>query len=493
MAVETELKLSIEAGHLRRLRRHPLLRARTVGRARTVHIYSVYYDTPALQLHRHAMALRLRRYGNLWVQTLKGGGQASAGLHQRNEWEMPVAAEQLDFAALAESGAVLPHGAHKQLQPLFVTDFSRTVRLIDFEGTRIELCMDSGEIRAGKATHPVSELELELKSGEPLQLFRLALELLEIAPLRVEHTSKAEYGYRLFAPAMPHPVKAGFSLWHKAQSASGALQALIGACLAHVQDNVPGALQRADEEYLHQLRVGLRRLRVVLAIARYFRDDAETSALRREVAGLGAALGQAREWDVLATQTLPAIRARHPQENGWDGLLRQCARKRASAMNKAGENLASTDFQRMLLRFGAWLYGAGWPESSISLERLARRKLQKLHARVHELALDGDEDPARLHSLRIACKKLRYSAEIFGPLMSQGGKAYLAKLAAVQDALGALHDIAIADQLLRQLDGCQWRATLALVHAALKDDRAHRVAVFNKAWRRFAQQDGFWN
>ncbi len=493
MAVETELKLSIAAEHLPRLRRHPLLRARTVGRARTMHIYSVYYDTPALKLHRHEMALRLRRYGKRWVQTLKGGGQASAGLHQRNEWEMPVAAGQLDFAALAESGAVLPRGARKQLQPLFVTDFSRTVRLIDFEGARIELCMDRGQVRAGKATHPISELELELKSGEPLQLFRLALALLEIVPLRVEHTSKAEYGYRLFAPVMPQPVKGGFPSLHKAQSASSALQALIGACLSHVQDNVPGALQRADEEYLHQLRIALRRLRVVLAIARGFRDDAETSALKREVAGLGAVLGRAREWDVLVTQTLPAIRARHPQENGWDGLLRQCARKRASARDKAGQNLASADFQRMLLRFGAWLYGEQWAESTISPKRFARRKLQRLHARVHELALTGNEDTARLHSLRIACKKLRYSAEMFGPLLSQGGKAYLAKLAAVQDALGALHDIAIADQLLRQLGGRQRRATLATVHAALKDDQAHRVAVFYKAWRRFAQQDGFWN
>ncbi len=65
-------------------------------------------------------------------------------------------------------------GVSEKLQPLFVTDFARNLRLLKFGGAEIELSLDSGTIRAGRRSHRISELELELKSGEPRQLFRFA-------------------------------------------------------------------------------------------------------------------------------------------------------------------------------------------------------------------------------------------------------------------------------------------------------------------------------
>ncbi len=192
MAIETELKLHITPEHLQKLKRHPFLRSLSATRARTLKLHSIYYDTADLALRDHTMALRLRRVGTQWLQTLKGGGQVSAGLHQRNEWEMPVLSEQLDFEALKQSGSELPSGVRNRLQPVFITEFSRNIRMVKYEGAEIELCMDSGEIRAGQSSCPISEVELELKSGEPQQLFKLALALLDIVPLQVEHTSKAE-------------------------------------------------------------------------------------------------------------------------------------------------------------------------------------------------------------------------------------------------------------------------------------------------------------
>ena len=152
MAIETELKLHITPENLLRLKRHPFLRSLSATRARTLKLYSIYFDTAELELRKQAMALRLRRVGKQWLQTLKGGGQVSAGLHQRNEWEMPVPTEQLDFDLLKASGGELPHGVRNRLQPVFVTDFVRNVRLLKFEGAEIELCMDSGVIRAGQGS-----------------------------------------------------------------------------------------------------------------------------------------------------------------------------------------------------------------------------------------------------------------------------------------------------------------------------------------------------
>jgi inorganic triphosphatase YgiF len=495
MAVETELKLHISPEHLQKLKRHPFIRSLSADRARTLKLYSIYYDTADLELHRRAMALRLRRIGKQWLQTLKGGGQVSAGLHQRNEWETPVLSEQLDFAALKSCGGELPGGVRNRLQPVFVTDFTRNVRTLNFEGATIELCMDSGEIRAGQSSCPISELELELKSGPPQQLFKLAQALLDIVPLDVEHTSKAEYGYLLFSAAKPSVSKAGFPALKKSQSIASALQGTIAACLSHVQSNVPGAMLKLDEEYLHQVRVGLRRLRVVLAIALRYRSDDELIALRAQVARLCVELGRSREWDVFVTQTLAPICTRLPEHEGLREVLNVSERARKKQHAGMENSLASPDFQRMLLRFGAWMHGEQWGETGMTLQQFASRALEKRSKQVlvNGRALAG-ENAAQLHALRIACKKLRYSTEMFGGLFGESGsKAYVAVLAELQDILGTLNDIAVAHRLLNELDNTARHDTLALIRGWMEHDYAERVAEFGKAWKRFSVQKGFWS
>jgi len=89
------------------------------------------------------MALRLRRVGGRWLQTLKGGGQILAGLHQRFEWEVPVPSAQLDFSGLDEAvwGEHLPAALRENLKPVFITDFYRSSRLLDWQGAIIEVCL----------------------------------------------------------------------------------------------------------------------------------------------------------------------------------------------------------------------------------------------------------------------------------------------------------------------------------------------------------------
>ena len=125
MAVETELKLRITPGQLARLKRHPLLKEHSSTRPVTRRLYNIYYDTPKLDLYRSGMALRLRHAGRQWLQTLKGGGSVKAGLHQRNEWEVPVSGPALDFSGAegVDWDKHLPGLSRKKLQPIFVTDF----------------------------------------------------------------------------------------------------------------------------------------------------------------------------------------------------------------------------------------------------------------------------------------------------------------------------------------------------------------------------------
>ena len=494
MGIETELKLHISAEHLKKLQRHPFVRALTSGRARTQKLTSIYYDTPDLALRRHAMALRLRNVGKQWIQTLKGGGQVSAGLHQRNEWEAPVPSEQLDFDVLKDCGGKLPHGVRHHLRPVFTTDFSRNIRLVEYEGAQIELCMDSGEIRAGHQSYPISEVELELKSGEPRQLFKLAMALLDIVPMRVEHTSKAEYGYRLFSASQPTVRKGGLSPLHKDQSVGDALRCLIADCLSHVQSNVQGVLLRSDAEYLHQVRVGLRRLRVVLAIALRSQPDAELASLREHVSELCVELGRSREWDVFATQMLNPICARFPEHEGLQEIARASERSRKQQHATIAKQLGSIDFQRMLLRFGAWMHSEQVDASPISLKLFVSRSLKKRFKDVvncKEALQAGDVD--RLHRLRIACKKLRYCIEMFDSLFDrEKSKTYMGVLADLQDVLGRFNDHAVAQRLTDTLDSKARHEVIALIHKILEQDVEELDAEFIKAWKRFAKLKFCW-
>jgi CHAD domain-containing protein len=318
--------------------------------------------------------------------------------------------------------------------------------------------------------------------------------LLDIVPMRVEHTSKAEYGYRLFSASKPTVRKGGLSPLHKDQSVSAAMRSLISDCLSHVQSNVPGVLLRTDAEYLHQVRVGLRRLRVVLAIALRSRPDVELASLRQQVSELCVGMGRSREWDVFVTQTLKPICARLSEHEGLREIARASERARKKQHAGVEDELGSVDFQRMLLRFGAWMHSEQLDVSPISLKVFISKSLKKrvkdvVNCRVALQA--GDVD--RLHRLRIACKKLRYCIEMFDSLFDrEKSKAYMGVLSDLQDVLGRFNDHAAAHRLADTLDSKARHEVIALIHEYLEQDVEELDAEFSKAWKRFAKLKTCW-
>lgn len=496
MAVETELKLSLAPEHLAQLRDHPFLKSLSASSAVTQTLYSVYYDTPELELRNHAMALRLRRIGTQWIQTLKGGGGVEAGLHRRNEWEMPVRSEAIDLDALEAVGGKVPTGAAKQLAPVFVTDFSRDVRILRFEGAEIELGLDSGEIRAKGKTRQISELELELKSGDPGQLFKIALALADIVPLQVEDTSKAEYGYRLFSGERPAAREAAFPRLDPAQGVASALQAMIGACLVHVQANVSGVIGEQDGEYLQQVCIGLRRLGAVLEMAEHFRANAELTALRGDVANLAREFAAACQWDVFMRHTIAPLFALAPDDEGlnavWNEGEAQCDEYRAGAVM----TLASPAYQRLVLRLGAWMNGDYWRAAGTppGLMDFARDILQAGHSVVLQLGKGPGDDAIRLHALWVAIATLRDSAEFFASLYAlKEASHFIAGVAELQNSLDALVDVDVARRLLDELRGRVPPGTVGVVREASARDHARLRNGFGAAWKRFGEQQVMWD
>ncbi len=150
---------------------------------------------------RQQIALRLRQVGGYWIQTVKGGGKVKEGLHQRSEWEEPVTGGLLDLDKLSASPwhNFFTPDIQGRLIPIFVTDFWRTIWLMELPNCLIELALDEGEIQAKNKQVPICEVELELKSGAPQSLFDLAHELRKSIALQPEDRSKADRGYMLYS------------------------------------------------------------------------------------------------------------------------------------------------------------------------------------------------------------------------------------------------------------------------------------------------------
>lgn len=503
MAVETELKLRIAPEQIARLKRHALLKALTATRPITRRLYNIYYDTPKLALQKSGMALRLRRTGQQWLQTLKGGGSIKGGLHQRNEWEMPVSGPTLDFSLpeTAEWDEYLPLPLRKKLLPVFVTDFSRSSRMLDWQGAQIELCMDQGEVRTEQHSATICELELELKSGEPRLLFELALALLDIVPFELEAISKAEQGYRLLSGYSDKPFKGAAPSITRADTFADALQALIWSCLEHLQSNLRGAMGNDGAEYLHQIRVALRRLRVVLRMAEKFCTDEQLAALSGEVAALCFALGRIREWDVFIAQTVQPMCARMPGHAGLLALLEESERQRAVCYAALCGEAQARDLQRLMLRFAIWMNGSYWQRQEFAeplVRDFAARYLNKLARR---FAQSGQHlnaaDAGRLHALRILAKKLRYSAGFFAALYDRKKvRSYLVALSEVQEVLGRINDVAVAHRLLEDLALASalsaHQEAIALAKGWIAHDLSHQFVILRKTARRFGKQSAFW-
>lgn len=458
MTVETELKLRVAPGQLAKLKRHALLKTHQLTRPTTRRFYNIYFDTPKLKLQQAGIALRLRRVGKHWLQTLKGGGTVQGGLHQRNEWEMPVSGPALDFslAQVEEWKDMLPKHLRNKLQPVFVTDFSRNSRMLMWQGAEIELCMDQGEISTEQKHMPLCELELELKSGEPRQLFELALAILDIVPFELESASKAEQGCRLISGYTEQPLKALPVKLGKHDDLSKVMQTLIWSCMQHLQSNLHGVLAGNNPEYLHQMRVALRRLRVLLNMAERVSRDIHLALFKKEFGTLGIALGKIREWDVFIALTLQPMCERMPENPGLQVLL-QVSKQQRDAQYSAFCNVKQNrEVQSLLLRVALWMNGPYWRQiewSGLEIRDFAADYLTRLdsHFRLAGENLEAF-DADKLHAMRIRAKKLRYCAEFFSSLyVNHQSDKYIEALIKVQEILGQINDDAMANRLLDDL------------------------------------------
>lgn len=467
--MESELKLQLDDEAQAKIHTLPLLEAITIGSPTTQHLTNVYFDTPELDLRRAGVELRVRHVDDKRLQTLKAGASVKGGLYQREEWEMEVTGDRPDLpAVLDKMGKGSSHadvlnqrGLSDRLQPIFTVNVTRTVRRLRLRtGDDVEMAIDRGAIEHDQARETISELELELKSGDPTHLYPFALELLDGIPMRIGTRSKAERGYAMRQLAQKTIVKATKLKLDPAMTVEEAFEAVVANCMAQVRGNEHGVTHGTDPESVHQMRVGLRRLRSALGL---FKEAIECSAvLQEEWRWLAAQLGAARDWEVLADSTLGHLDATMPADIDV-GLLKEAALRQASTnREEAGRAVKSLRHTRLQLQFAEWMASKGWRQSlgnpktapaELSLKKFSGRVLRQAETRLLKRGKRfKDNEPESRHRARIAAEKARYATEFLESLYPKGRvKDYVGSLSSLQQELGWLNDAAVAIDLLGQL------------------------------------------
>lgn len=514
---EIELKLELDPSDATRIKRHLSRQTKSTKRARQK-LVSVYFDTPDLRLRRNGLSLRVRRAGGKHTQTVKDANGPGSVLFDRGEWEQEIRGPLPDLAA-AKDTALEPilNGEAASLRPAFETRIERSRYDLASHGSRIEVALDRGEVDTGESRLPVCELELELAHGEPAELFRVARTLGELVPLRLSVKSKADRGYALVGDGHGAAEKASDVHLTGAMPTADAFRIVAHGCLKQLVANEP-AMLRGDGEALHQMRIGLRRLRAAILTFSSVVGDSHCDRLKSELKWLTRDLSPARDLDVLTAEVLTPLRRQHPGEAGVADLCRTIQMRRTRAHKSAAAAVRSRRYRALALDISEWIETGPWSENDddlvelrraqpvamLAAEELARRR-KKLRKRAKSLrALSAPER----HKLRIRAKKLRYAIEFFADVFpgnknAKRCRAALSSLKDLQDALGALNDIATRERLasriarsgVRKSKSGHARERAFAAGVMFGSQEAHVQEMLDKAQRagaRFLEVKRFW-
>lgn len=313
------------------------------------------------------------------------------------------------------------------------------------------------------------------------------------------------------------PLKAQPSLLPADVLAADAFRLTLLQCKWHITANMP-AVEARDVEGMHQLRVGLRRLRVALtSFGGDFRNP-QLEAIRLRTKALAGKLAPARDLDVFAEELFEPAATANGALDAFEVLRRRAQWARCKAWDEAVQQVAGRAFRTFLGDLGDAIDRQLWtgrypgqahatkgilafeaPCSGLA-DRMLAHRMKSARKRARNLQRLSTEER---HSLRISLKKLRYTAEFFAPFYEQArvGK-FLSRLSRMQDVLGTLNDVAVARKTLDLLIGIDQPPSsvsnseisfAAGIVYGWHLDRANRIwGDALKRWKKFSHTDIFW-
>ncbi len=322
---------------------------------------------------------------------------------------------------------------------------------IEESQTIIEVAFDTGEVShrtetGDKCSQPLQEIEFELLEGNPQLLFEVAKIWCKRYSLCLSTITKAERGGLVMAGQQhPKAVQANLKQYHasyaskmgKKTTQAEFLRAVVHNCLLQILPNasaiVAGALETGLEtsnngnnnnnkpsDHVHQLRVGIRRLRTAL---RFFADFSEqvNPQWRPILATTFGKLGEYRDREILLNNTQPMLEKLGAPSVDWTAEL-------LSVKDSAIQAVKSNDFQLTLLELIEFAMSNEQPSSqSTSKQPLAKPAITKILNKLFSKISKASSQFATLeleaqHDVRKRLKALRYISEFALPLYIENEK-----------------------------------------------------------------------
>lgn len=473
---------------------------------------TTYFDTPDSLLWRNGIECRVTATGAGFRQTVKNrvaGGSA----FWRNEQEICIDVEQpyLPMLQAAVANDIAGRLAPGSIHPRFRVEINRRRKVVGGGEFPVEANHDVGCIIDGDRAIEFDEVEVKSRRGAS-GFTETCLDFLDGAPCGLQTEGRAARGFRLLTGEPPAPVHAEFVHVPPETPTPEAISMILRGAFAQALANQAALIRTGHPESIHQMRVGLRRLRSVLSAFAPVLALSETDGLIAATKTLFARLGEIREADVFATETIETIPDALIAGRARDTLLREVRRYRDGTYADVIETIGGPEFARFAVRWHQWIEGERWLRDGNPVDRLMIRRpiSQFAEGRLDEMRgklLRRGRRASRgtledWHRLRLAAKKLRYAGE---PLLlvqhaepDGGGKARLTKsMARLQDDLGQFNDMCnVAPFLRRVAEKVPPRSRHGFDEAAAfctgwsHAEASHAVDRLARTWKKFESVHG---
>jgi inorganic triphosphatase YgiF len=500
---ELELKVELSKSDLARLDSKLQASRLASGPVSREKLHSTYFDTAQYDLHAAGLSLRLRKRHGAWLQTLKAEHHIDSGLSDAIEVEAAIDADKPDLTRIGDKRLrrklrKLVNGG--PLHPVFETVVHRTTRNLKLDNSELELAVDEGEIQANGKSQKLLEAELELKSGSASGLLAAAETLFTGDELQFSTQSKSDRGYLLLGKSTGKSGASDEPLRIKRKDTSAEALAKIFALVTHqIIAGRRQVLEAGDPKGVHQLRIGLRRLRSILRTLRPFVASGSLENFERSACNVARIVGGLRNADVMISGICAPIEELTPNKRGFRELARILALRREAKRREVGVALTGAEWKQLQL------YLTLWPRTLEELPGLrrpivkyARRALKKTWNQAFKLGSRIDRlDVDRRHELRKTLKELRYVAEFFSLLFgARKVRRFIEELKKLQDMLGYLNDVRMADQLRiiqeQDLDTSQAAGAAGYILGRHEAEAPHVWKRAGKAWDRLEASPKFW-
>jgi CHAD domain-containing protein len=401
---------------------------------------------------------RLYRAG-LALEQVAGSGRTELVLTGRDGERLAVAqaggangsGDRARWPALL--GALPPGPLRELLEPVVgvralapvarATSQVRIQRVLNSDAKTVaRLAIDQMSVTYPARAKAAPRLALSAVRGYQAQAGRLGAEL--AAAPGISPGSGSALDAALAAAGTEPAPRAGDIQLKAGMPAAAAMAAILTALLDAVEDNVRGTIRDIDTEFLHDLRVAVRRTRSALKLAGRSLPGDLAARYGPEFKWLGDLTTPTRDLDVyllgFEQMTAGLVSA---TSHELAPFLRYLERTRTAAHRGLARGLRSARFARMRTQWRTELASVRTTRRRPAVAELAGQRIAVAQRRALRVGqhVTAASPASELHDLRKRCKELRYLLEMFGSLYDPEQRwQAVRELKALQDCLGAFQD-----------------------------------------------------